>query len=144
MAIMNAFYTCIVNNTKGADIMVKLKSHHLKVIEETLILVVEYKDRTLKDRAWRNFSEEWLPKAINQINQNEFEVNHPQRNTFCWLTDQICWSKKLSPGIKPTECIPLADTNLGEECMAICRAAAKGQTAYDMWAAHSKFHDLFV
>lgn len=124
--------------------MVKLKPHHLRVLEESLVLIVEYKDKTLKDRAWRNFSEDWLPRAVDQLNRNEFEVNHPQRNTFMWWVDQLCWSKKLTQGVKPTQCIPLCDTALGEECMAICRAAARGQQAYDMWAAESRFHDLFV
>jgi hypothetical protein len=144
-AIMTKYFQSAVNTTDTVGaVMVKLTPHDVKVLEEALILVIEYKDRTLKRPAWTRFSTEWLPRVIDQLARNELEVNHPQKNTPLWIVDQICWSNKLTAGVNPTQCIPLADTSLGEQAMAICRAAARGQEHYDLWRKNSKFHDLFA
>jgi hypothetical protein len=122
---------------------VVLKESHLNDVIEALELVVIYKSKTLRKRAWDTFKDQWLISAIEQINANEFKLNHPTRNTLMWIVDQMCWSRVIIDGVDPKDCVPLIDTRLGERVAAICRAGCKGQLYYDSSFTQNNFHDLF-
>lgn len=122
---------------------VKLRPEHRKLIAEAFIEVIEFKSRALKKSNWNNFYEHWVPSAMDQITANDFKLNHPTKNFFIWLIDQICHSNKLTPGVPPKDCIPLIDTRLGEMAAEICREAARGQYQYNRWCQQQGFRELF-
>jgi hypothetical protein len=122
---------------------IKLKDSHLNLLIDCFQLVVDFKHKTLSKSNWIEFEANHLPKVISYFQQNQFKVVTSHEGIFPWMIDQICHSRRLVPGIKPKECIPLADTPIGEETLAICRAAKNGQHSYQVWCHSNQFHNLF-
>lgn len=130
-------------NNGGRPMSVKLKQHHLDDIIQVLELIVQYKSQKLRARSWETFKSQYLVSIIEQINANEFVLNHPTKNPVMWLIDQMVWARVIVPGVPINEGTPIIDTALGERVAAICRAAAKGQLYYDSSFTNNNFHDLF-
>ena len=122
---------------------IKLKDSHLNLLIDCFQLVVDFKHKTLRKSNWIEFETNHLPKVISYFQQNQFKVVTSTDNIFVWIIDQICHSRRLVPGIKPKECVPLADTAIGEETLSICRAAKNGHEAYKAWCHNNQFHNLF-
>ena len=120
-----------------------LRPEHRKIIAEAFVEVVEFKSRALKRTSWDNFYQYWVPSATDQITKNEFKLNHPTKNFFVWLIDQMCHSNKITPGVPPKDCMPLIDTGLGEKAAEICRQASRGQYEYDRWCRQKNYRELF-
>lgn len=121
----------------------RLQERHLRMITNALMEVCEYKSRRLKPIGWAKFQKEWLIKAAEQIESNNFVLNHPQKNFFMWCIDQMVWSRRITDGVPIDEGIPLIDTGLGQQVAAICRKAAEGQTAYDKYYTRNTYDELF-
>lgn len=124
--------------------MVKLKPHDLEIIIEILQQVCDYKHQALRPQSWLTFQRDWLSSAIEQIKANEFILHHAEKNFFAWLIDQVCWSRRLTPGLDHRSGVSLADTKLGAQAIDICRRASQGQRAYDNSNRDTKFRDLFI
>lgn len=122
---------------------IKLRKEHLAKIAEIMVHVVEWKSQHLKPESFAKFETNWLPSFLQQLESNEWRLNHSQSNTFKWINDQIYHSRRLAPGVTKTNAVFLNDTRLGREVIEICTAAAKGQLYYDSWAKNSEFNNLF-
>jgi hypothetical protein len=122
---------------------VKLREVHRQLIIESLQLIADYKFCALRKSSWATFESEYLTSAVEQIDLNAFKVNNPKSNYFLWHLDQLCWSRRLMDGVKPSEGVPLIDTRLGEQVAEICRVAARGQAFYDRYYQGNEFHNLF-
>jgi hypothetical protein len=111
----------------------ELTDHDRYILAAALQLVVIYKKDNLKPRAWATFSEVWLPRAIEQLDQNDFVCNHPKKNFFTWLQDQM---EHVNVGIKFMEGFtqPFTETELGQQAYEICEQARLGQRHYDRWS----------
>ena len=101
------------------------------LIAQAVAIITEYKARTLKARAWHIYQQEWLPRALQQLEDNDFVVNHPKKNFFTWLLDQALWVKIPTPGMKLSDGKPLLMTEFGQELETICNQARLGQQYYD-------------
>jgi hypothetical protein len=122
---------------------VKLKKEHLYKVAEIMVSVIEWKSHALKEESFQRFENNWLPKFLEQLRNNEWTCNRTQQNTFCWIEDQIRHCKRLAPGVQPKNAVHLDETRLGIEVIEICKAAAKGQLYYDGFARNSEFNNLF-
>ena len=122
---------------------VKLNTRDLELIIDALQMICDYKILVLRSRSWTKFQNEYLTSALDQIAKNEFTVNISTNNFFTWFLDNLCWSKKIIPGLAPKDGIPLIDLPIGERVAAISRAASRGQSTYDLFAHPSCFSDLF-
>lgn len=122
---------------------IKFKKEDLKLITEVFEDVVRWKAHRLSDRAWQTFNTEWAPKMIEQLTNNEFNLNHPSKNTIVWFIDQILHSRVLNSSGNPRNSVHLYDTRKGKESLMILRAAARGQLFYDTWTRKSQFNNLF-
>jgi len=110
--------------------MIQLHEQDLEIITEALILVTEYKAVALSAKKFNIFNTYWLPEAIAQIEKNNFKLNHPKKNVFIWIIDQINHCNLLSQGVKPEYGYPLSKTKTGEAAISICEKAARGKSAY--------------
>jgi hypothetical protein len=122
---------------------VKLKQEHLKKVAEVMICAIEWKSHSLKAESFERFENNWLPKFLQQLKDNEWTCNRTQQNTFMWIIDQIHHCRRLAPGVQAKNAVPLDETRLGIEVIEICKAAAKGQLYYDGFARNSEFNNLF-
>lgn len=109
----------------------ELQEHDRILVAEALAVITEYKARTLKARAWAIYREQYLPRALDQIETNDFVVNHPEKNFFTWLLDQAGWCRIPRPGFKLSDGIPLLQTEFGHELEQLCKSARLGQGNYD-------------
>lgn len=123
---------------------VKLTPRDLELLIDCCQMVLDYKARTLSKTAWSVFESEYLPSLVQSLKENSFRVASTQDNIFVWMIDQICHSRRLVEGVKPTECIPLADTGIGETVLEFLRAASKGQTSYNSLKLNQQFTKLFT
>jgi hypothetical protein len=123
--------------------IVKLKQEHVKKVAEVMISVIEWKSHSLKAESFQRFENNWLPKFLQQLRDNEWVCNRTQQNTFMWIADQIHHCRRLAPGVDPKHAVHLDQTRLGIEVIEICKAAAKGQLYYDGFARNSEFNNLF-
>jgi hypothetical protein len=121
---------------------ITLRNRDRDILIEIFAQVVEYKSQTLKPMSWSRFEQDWMPPAIEQLRVNSFQLNHPDKNFFMWLIDQICHSHRLQIGVRPQDGLPLCDTHLGQEAIEICRRAARGQAYYDQ-SRGNNFSSLF-
>jgi hypothetical protein len=122
---------------------VKLKQQDLNVIIDTLQAISDYKYQALSSLSWSRFEERYLPQMVEYISKNEFKHVRSNDNVFIWFLDQLCHSRRLVPGVKPSEGIPLIDSELGQRAAEICRAAAKGQVSYDQYSSRNNYDSLF-
>jgi hypothetical protein len=122
---------------------IKLTERDLEVIIDICEEVIQYKSRALAKKNWLTFEEEYLPKLIDQIKENQWRIINHNNNTFVWIIDQICHSKRIVEGCRPKDGIDLADTNLGEQALEICRAASKGNQSYQSYLQGRQFRSLF-
>jgi len=122
---------------------IHLRTPHKEILVDILQLVVDYKIKALKTASWNRFEQDYLRSAVEQLANNDFKMNHPTKNFFFWLIDQICYSRTIVPGVRHQDGVILADTELGQQSIEICRQAARGQTSYDYWSSGNRFHDLF-
>lgn len=133
-----------VNNTgDGAMAHVRLKKTDLDILIEILQLVYDYKAVALSKPAWLKFSQDYLPKILDQMSRNEFNCNDVNNNSPTWLIDQVCWSRQLIYGVPHREGIPLSDTQLGQQALHILRPASRGQQSYDLYTRPTTFNELF-
>jgi hypothetical protein len=123
---------------------VKLTPRDLELLIDCCQLVLDYKVRTLSKTNWSIFESEYLPSLITSLRENKFRIVSSTDNILVWLIDQICHSRRLVEGVKPTECIPLADTGIGESCLEFLRAASKGQVSYNSLKLNQQFTKLFT
>ena len=122
---------------------VKLNQVDLDQVIECFQEVINYKHRTLKPSSYERFLV-YLDQLIDYIGSNQFPVNDYSNSVFHWIIDQICHSHRLTPGLRPRDCLPLADTALGEQAIEICRSASRGQISYDCWSHRRQFEKLFT
>jgi hypothetical protein len=122
---------------------VTLKKEHLTKIAEIMISVIEWKSHALKAESFERFENNWLPKFLEQLRNNEWTCNRTQQNTFMWIIDQIRHCRRLAPGVNPKNAVHLDETRIGIEVIEICKAAAKGQIYYNEWCHNSEFNNLF-
>ena len=122
---------------------VTLKKEHLTKIAEIMISVIEWKSHALKAESFERFENNWLPKFLEQLRDNEWTCNRTQQNTFMWIIDQIRHCRRLAPGVNPKNAVHLDETRIGIEVIEICKAAAKGQLYYNNFASNSEFNNLF-
>ncbi len=142
--IIPAFSNSQVNNTKGKQEMsIKLRNNHLNQVIDMLQAIVNYKSQALKKSSWDRFNDQYLQAIIEQINTNDFILNHPTKNPFFWIIDQMCYSRVIVPGVPLKDGLLLIDTPEGERVAELCRAAAKGQHYYDYWRQETTFSNLF-
>lgn len=123
---------------------VKLTPRDLDNLIDCCQLIVDYKAKTLTKHNWTQFEMDYLPSLVESLHANQFRVADPHKNILVWLIDQICHSRKLVEGVKPKECLPLADTLLGEECLEFLRAASRGQISYNNLKHNQQFTKLFT
>ena len=109
----------------------QLEEQDLQVIAEAILVITEYKRNTLKSRGWAEYRDVWLPKAVDQIEANEFNVRSADRNFFTWLEDQASWVKLTVPGFPKMPGPAFLDTELGQDLQRVCRRARYGQSYYD-------------
>ena len=85
-------------------------------------------------RALELFETEYLVSILEQIAQNEFPVNHKQKNTFRWLLDQIEYV-----GLDPNE------YEIVQRVKNTCEAAATGEIAWRTYSRSNSivFNNLF-
>lgn len=102
------------------------------IIAAALQVVVLHKRENLSARSWAEFSEVWLPKAIDQLEQNDFVVNHPKRNFFTWFEDQIL-HVDIPIDFMEGFTQAFAETEIGQKAIEICDQARLGQKHYDRW-----------
>jgi hypothetical protein len=105
----------------------KLHKKDLQVIGEILAQITEYKYEHLSPGKFKQFENEWLPKAIEQLRANEWTYNHKTKNTFAWIIDQILHCKSADGE-------NLEDTVMGEAAIEICKECRWGQISYNNWA----------
>lgn len=122
---------------------IKLSERDREIIIDICDEFIQYKSRALKKSNWQVFETEYLPKLVNQIRENKWQVIDTTNNTFTWIISQICHSKRLVEGVRFSEGIPLADTRLGEQALEICRAASKGSVSYATYQHQRQFRNLF-
>lgn len=122
---------------------VKLKKEHLQKVAEVMIMVVEWKSHALSEKSWETFENNWLPRFLEQLRDNEWTCNRAHSNVFVWMQDQIHHCRRLAPGVNPKNAVHLDDTKLGREVIEICRAASKGQLWYEGWSKNTEFNNLF-
>ena len=123
---------------------VKLSQVDLDTLIDVFQRVVDFKQRTLQRHNWRVFESQYLPQLIDYIRLNQFPINDYSNSVFHWIIDQICHSHRLTPGLRPRDGLPLADTALGEQAIEICRRASRGQISYDCWRHNRQFKKLFT
>ena len=123
---------------------VKLSQVDLDTLIDVFQLVVDFKQRTLQRHNWLVFESKYLPQLIEYMRNNQFPVNRTDDNIFLWIIDQVCHSRRLVPGLKPRECVLLADTAGGEAVIEICRSASRGQMSYDTARLNRQFEKLFT
>lgn len=123
---------------------VKLSNRDLELLIDCVQEIVNFKTRTLTAHNWSVFEKDYLPPLIEYLSANQFKVVTSSDNICLWLIDQICHSRRLTEGIKPKECIPLADTELGQSCLEFLRAASKGQQSYLGHCHNQQFTKLFL
>jgi hypothetical protein len=122
---------------------VKLSELHRELVIDALEAIVNYKFRALRKSSWFRFETEYLPRAIEQINNNQFTVRDVNNNFFTWIIDQVCHCRVVLDGVGIRDGLPLIDTELGQQIAELSRAASRGQANYDQYYAHSQFHNLF-
>ena len=122
---------------------VKLRSTDLETLIEISQMICDFKFATLRQPSWQMFEKEYLPKLVTYISDNRFKVATANDNIFLWIIDQICHSRRLTPGVRPRDGVLLADTAIGEEVLRFCRAARFGQDAYDRLHDRNQFNNLF-
>lgn len=141
---MPTLFTFKVNNIVGDTIMATtIKNNDLQIIIDIANRVIWYKQQALSSKSYAAFEALWLPKLVQQINDNAFTWNDRNRNTANWLIDQIAHCNTITQGVKPKDGVPLADTDLGERALRILRAMSRGQESYDSFAKTTNFNDLF-
>lgn len=123
---------------------VTLKQKDLDTLIEITQLICDYKFAALSSLSWHNFEKKYLPSLVDSLRLNSFKHVRNDNSIFLWIIDQICHSRVIIPGTKHSEGIPLCDTAIGEEAIAICRAAAKGQISYTEFRSINNFGDLFT
>ena len=111
----------------------ELTDHDRFIIAAALQAVVIYKKDNLKPRAWTEFSNVWLARAIEQLDQNDFVCNNPNRNFFTWFQDQMDYVNVSLPFLEGLF-QPFRETELGQEADLICDNARLGQRHYDRWS----------
>lgn len=102
------------------------------LVAAALQVVVLHKRENLGLRSWTEFSEVWLPKALDQLEQNDFVVNHPKRNFFTWFQDQI-GHVDIPIDFMEGFTQPFSETEIGQQVLEICDKARLGQRHYDRW-----------
>lgn len=122
---------------------VKLKKEHLNTIIDVLEAIVTWKSHNLKPKSWAEFEKNWLPSIVEQIQTNEFKINHAFHNTPNWFIDQVLHTRVLNSSGNPKLAVPLFDTLKGRKAIEIMRAAARGQIYYDSHFKETTFSDLF-
>lgn len=110
----------------------QLTPEDLETLIEISQQVVDWKHHTLSSTSWSIFQSVWLPKLVEQLAHNSFTVHSRHRNTFRWLRDQIQWSRCLTPGVRRSDQLPLADTELGQRAIDICERASQGRISYSL------------
>jgi hypothetical protein len=122
---------------------ITLKDKDLEILIEISGLIIEYKEIALSKLSWHRFEVNYLPSLLQSLKHNMFKHVRSDDNLALWILDQICHSRKIIPGVKHSEGIPLIDTPLGEEAAQILRAMSRGQIAYDEFRRENNFHSLF-
>ena len=122
---------------------ISLKQKDLETLIEITQLICDYKFAALSSLSWHNFEKKYLPSLVDSIRDNSFKHVRNDNNLFLWIIDQICHSRVIVPGTKHSEGVPLCDTEIGAEALAICRAASKGQISYTEFRSTNNFGDLF-
>jgi hypothetical protein len=122
---------------------VKLSKSDLNLLIEISQQVIDYKFRALSKHNWLIFERDYLPSLVRAFSDNQFKVVTGSDNIFVWFIDQIVHSRELVEGVKPRDCRPLCDTDLGEQALAICRAARYGQDSYNRNTDTTTFNSLF-
>jgi hypothetical protein len=111
----------------------ELTEHDRYIIAAALQQIVLLKKQHLRPRAWAIFRDVWLPRAVDQIDQNDFVCNHPDRNFFSWFADQMLNTDTLG-GMFQGVNRPFITTELGQQAEEICQQARLGQRHYDRWS----------
>ena len=122
---------------------VKLTKTDLDTLIEVSQQIIDFKFRALNKTNWSIFETQYLPPLVKYFSDNQFKVVTSSDNIFVWFIDQIVHSRQLVDGVKPKDCVPLCDTELGEQALAICRAARYGQNSYDRTKDTTTFNSLF-
>ena len=122
---------------------VTLKQKDLDIIIDVMGLVLEYKEKALSKLSWHQFETRYLPGLLETLKHNLFKHVRSDNNISLWLIDQICHSRIIVPGVDHKEGIPIVDTPLGAEAVAILRAVSKGQISYNVYCMSNNFDDLF-
>ena len=88
----------------------------------------------LSRQALLTFETEYLTSILEQIAANCFAVNHKQKNTFCWLIDQIEYVGLDS-----------AEYPMVQRVKNMCTAAATGEIAWKYYRRSNSivFNNLF-
>jgi hypothetical protein len=122
---------------------VQLKPTDLEVLIDISQQVIDYKFKALNKTNWQIFERDYLPSLVKAFQDNQFKVVTSSDNIFLWILDQIVHSRDLVPGVKPKDCVPLCDTELGSRALEICRAARYGQDSYNRSTDTTTFNSLF-
>lgn len=96
-------------------------------------LIVDWKWRALSEPNWQRFEQQYLPKLIEQLNDNLFTINNTKNSTFTWLIDQIEHSCLYSEGIPLKYCPPLKSSKIAKRAIDICKAATLGPLQYQQY-----------
>ena len=122
---------------------VRLKPTDLEVLIDISQQVIDYKFKALNKTNWQIFERDYLPSLVKAFQDNQFKVVTSSDGILVWLLDQIVHSRDLVPGVKPKDCVPLCDTELGIRALEICRAARYGQDSYNRSTDTTTFNSLF-
>lgn len=122
---------------------VKLKKTDLDLLIEISQEIINFKFRALSKHNWEIFEKQYLPSLVKAFQDNQFKIVTSSDNILVWFMDQIVHSRRLVEGVKPKECVPLCDTELGQRALAICRAARYGQDSYNRATDATTFNSLF-
>lgn len=123
---------------------VKLRPHDLEQLITAFQSVVDYKHQSLTKINWQRFEQEYLPKMIDALRENNFKISDPHNNILTWTLDQIIHSKKVLDGVPKSDWIPLADLASFEKTLSMLRAASRGAQSYKTWCASSStYNNLF-
>jgi hypothetical protein len=122
---------------------VNLNRTDLDTLIETSQAIIDFKFRALSRTNWQIFERDYLPPLVKYFSENKFKVVTASDNIFVWFIDQIVHSRDLVPGVKPKDCVPLCDTELGIRALEICRAARYGQDSYNRRTDTTTFNSLF-
>jgi hypothetical protein len=108
-----------------------LTTPHLDEMRDIVLACDNYKKQNLKSSKSYALWYDWALKAADQINDNHFEINSVNKNTFVWLVDQI------------QHCPSVAATTLGKSVLAWAPMASLGPLSYHRYCQKQQYDKLF-